>query len=151
AALAWNGLNLLSVIFNALGEHTLAGWRVWRENEIALVAALSPIPFGLIAAYRFYKATFMDIALKRGAALIVLFALAAIYGRLVAWPAGWVLGRLSNDFLLWFFYTTVCLCFSALSPPLRDQIYKLVDRRLFKRRDYSRLLDWFSERLQKAN
>ena len=43
------------------------------ESEIALVVALSPIPFGLIAAYRFYKATFMDIALKRGAALLVLF------------------------------------------------------------------------------
>src|SRR5262249_35422877 len=31
-----------------------------------------------------------------------------------------------------------------------DRIYRLVDRRLFKRRDYSRLLDWFSDRLQKA-
>ena len=37
AALAWNGLNLSSVIFSALGEHNLAGlarlsgWRMWRR------------------------------------------------------------------------------------------------------------------------
>ena len=154
AALAWNGLNLSSLIFNALGEHNLArlnGWRVWRESEIALVVALSPIPFGLIAAYRFYKATFMDIALKRGAALLVLFALTAVYGRLVALPASMALGRVSNDTLRGVFYTTVWLWLYALYPSLRDRIYRLVDRRLFKRRDYSRLLDWFGERLQKAN
>jgi signal transduction histidine kinase len=157
AALAWNGVNLSSVVFNAIGEHSLAGlakpsgWRMWRESEIALVVALSPIPFGLIAAYRFYKATFMDIALKRGAALLVLFALAAVYGRLVALPASLALGRVSNDTLRWVFYTTVWLWLYALYPPLRDRIYRLVDRRLFKRRDYSRLLDWFGERLQKAN
>ncbi len=163
AALAWNGLNLSSVIFNALGEHNMAwlsrlanlaklnGWRMWRESEIALIVALSPIPFGLIAAYRFYKATFMDIALKRGAALLVLFALAAVYGRLVALPASLALGRVSNDTLRWVFYTTVWLWLYAFYPPMRDRIYRLVDRRLFKRRDYSRLLDWFGERLQKAN
>src|SRR5262249_57978627 len=122
-----------------------------RQSEIALVVALSPIPFGLIAAYRFYKATFMDIALKRGVALIVLFALSAIYGKLVALPASFALSRVSNDTLRWVFYTTVWLWLYALYPPLRDQIYKQVDRRLFKRRDYSRLLDWFSDRLQKAN
>ena len=120
------------------------------ESEIALVVALSPIPFGLIAAYRFYKATFMDIALKRGAALIVLFALAAVYGRLVALPASLALGRVSNDTLRWFLHDRLAVALRAL-PPLRDRIYRLVDRRLFKRRDYSRLLDWFGERLQKAN
>jgi signal transduction histidine kinase len=160
AALAWNGLNLSSVVFGALGAHNLVGlaklaepggWRMWRESEIALVVALSPIPFGLIAAYRFYKGTFMDIALKRGAALLVLFALAAVYGRLVALPASLALGRVSNDTLRWVFYTTVWLWLYALYPPLRDRIYRLVDRRLFKRRDYSRLLDWFGERLQKAS
>jgi signal transduction histidine kinase len=157
AALAWNGLNLSSLIFDALGEHSLARlagldeWRMWRESEIALVLAFSPIPFGLIAAYRFYKATFMDIALKRGAALLVLFALTAVYGRLVALPASLALGRVSNDTLRGIFYTTVWLWLYALYPSLRDRIYRLVDRRLFKRRDYSRLLDWFGERLQKAN
>ena len=60
AAFAWNGLNLLSVIFNALGERALGGLRAWRQSEVALIAMLSPIPFGLIAAYRFYKATFMQ-------------------------------------------------------------------------------------------
>src|SRR5215813_2423069 len=151
AALAWHGLNLLSVIFNALGGRTFNGLLAWRQSEIALVVALSPIPFGLIAAYRFYKATFMDIALKRGVALIVLFALSAIYGKLVALPASLSLSRLSNDTLRWVFYTTVWLWLYALYPPLRDRIYRLVDRHLFKRRDYSRLLDWFGERLQKAN
>src|SRR5262249_26068275 len=124
AALAWNGLNLLSVIFNALGEQTLSGLRTWRQNEIALVVALSPIPFGLIAAYRFYKATFMDIALKRGVGLVVLSALWAIYGRLAALPASFALGGVSNDTLGWFFYPPVWLWFYAFSPPLRDQIYK---------------------------
>jgi signal transduction histidine kinase len=157
AALAWNGLNLSSLIFDALGEHDLArlagldGWRMWRESEVALVMAFSPIPFGLIAAYRFYKATFMDIALKRGAALLVLFALTAVYGRLVALPASLALWRVSNDTLRGVFYTTVWLWLYALYPSLRDRIYRLVDRRLFKRRDYSRLLDWFGERLQKSN
>ena len=85
------------------------------ESEIALVVALSPIPFGLIAAYRFYKATFMDIALKRGAALIVLFALAAVYRRLVALPASLALGRVSNDTLRWVF-TRPSGCGSTLPP-----------------------------------
>ncbi|HKC86390.1 MAG TPA: hypothetical protein VKG02_10475, partial [Blastocatellia bacterium] len=125
AALAWNGLNLSSLIFDALGEHNLArlarldGWRMWRESEIALVVAFSPIPFGLISAYRFYKATFMDIALKRGAALLVLFALTAVYGRLVALPASLALGRVSNDTLRGVFYTTVWLWLYALYPSLR--------------------------------
>src|SRR5215470_6110225 len=151
AALAWHGLNLLSVISIALGGRTFNGLGAWRQNEIALVVALSPIPFGLIAAYRFYKATFMDIALKRGVALIVLFALSAIYGKLVALPASFALSRVSNDTLRWVFFTTVWLWLYALYPPLRDQIYRLVDRHLFKRRDYSRLLDSFNGRLQAAN
>jgi signal transduction histidine kinase len=151
AAIAWNGSNLLSVIFNALGEPSLDGLRVWRRSEIGLIAVLSPIPFGLVAAYRFYKAAFMDIALKRGAALIVLFTLSAIYGKLVALPASLALVRVSNDTLRWIFYTTVWLWLYALYPPLRDQIYKLVDRHLFKRRDYSPLLDSFNERLRTAN
>ncbi|HEV2666229.1 MAG TPA: histidine kinase, partial [Blastocatellia bacterium] len=151
AAFAWNGLNLLSVIFNALGEPSLGGLRAWRQSEVALIAMQSPIPFGLIAAYRFYKATFMDIALKRGAALIVLLALSAIYGKLVALPASLALVRVPNDALRWIFYTTVWLWLYALYPPLRDRIYKLVDRHLFKRRDYSRLLDSFNERLQTVN
>jgi signal transduction histidine kinase len=148
AAGAWNGLNLFSVIFNALGEPSLGGLLALRRSEIALIAMLSPIPFGLIAAYRSYKATFMDIALKRGAALIALFALSAIYSKLVALPASLALVRVSNDTLRWAFYTTVWLWIYALYPPLRDRIYKLVDYHLFKRRDYSP--DSFNERLQAA-
>jgi hypothetical protein len=150
-AFAWNGLNLLSVIFIALGEPSPGGLPAWRQSAAALIAMLSPIPFGLIAAYRFYKATFMDIALKRGGALIVLLALSAIYGKLVALPASLALVRVSNDTLRWIFYTSVWLWLYALYPPLRDRIYKLVDRHMFKRRDYSRLLDGFNERLQTAN
>ena len=37
--------------------------------------ALAPILIGLFAAYRLYKATFMDILLKRGLALVALFVL----------------------------------------------------------------------------
>jgi len=151
AAFVWNGLNLLSVIFGALGEPSPGGLPAPRRTDVALIVMLSPIPFGLIAAYRFYKATFMDIALKRGAALIVLFALSAIYGKLVALPASLALSRVSNDTLRWVFYTTVWLWLYALYPPLRDRIYRLVDRHLFKRRDYSRLLDSFNGRLQAAN
>jgi signal transduction histidine kinase len=151
AAFAWNGLNLLSVVFIALGEQSPGGLPAWRQSAAALIAMLSPIPFGLIAAYRIYKATFMDIALKRGGALLVLFALSAIYGKLVALPASLALVRVSNDGLRWIFYTTVWLWLYALYPPLRDLIYKLVDRHMFKRRDYSRLLDGFNERLQTVN
>src|SRR5262249_9162767 len=129
---------------------SLKGLRMWKGSEIALIVTLSPIPFGLIAAYRFYKATFMDIALKRGVALLAMFALSVVYGRLVALPASLAFGRVSNNTLRWVFYTTVWLWLYAFYPPLRDRIYRLVDRRLFKRRDYSRLLDWFSDRLQKA-
>gem|GEM_PF-1536745 len=147
-ALLWNGLNLLSVIFNALGSRHLS--RLWfsRSSEIALIFALSPILFGLAAAYRFYKATFMDIVLKRGLALLTLFALSMIYGRLIAIPTALMLGRVSNDLLRWVFYTTIWIWLYAFYPTLRDQIYKLVDRHLFKRRDYSRLLDWFDEKLR---
>src|SRR5262249_30946410 len=140
AAFGWNGLNLLSVVFKALGSHRLGGLGSSRRSEIALALALSPILFGLAAAYRFYKATFMDIVLKRGLALLTLFALSMIYGRLIAIPVSFALGRVSNDLLRWVFYTTVWLWLYALYRPLRDRIYRLVDRYLFKRRDYSRLL-----------
>src|SRR5262249_56035601 len=88
---------------------------------------------------------------KGGGGLIGLLGLAAIYGKLVALPASLALSRVSNDTLRWVFYTTVWLWLYALYPPLRDRIYRLVDRHLFKRRDYSRLLDSFNGRVQAAN
>jgi two-component system LytT family sensor kinase len=58
--------------------------------------------------------------------------------------------RLPNETLRPICFTALWLALFALYPPLRDRIYSLVDRYLFKRRDYSRLLDWFIDRLRAA-
>lgn len=150
-ALGWNGLQFAAVVANALGAAWLAEWQRWRQSELALALALAPILLGLVAAYRFYKATFMDIVLKRGLALLTLFALSLLYGKLIEYPASLIYLRVSNETLRGVFFTTLWLWLYAAYPPLRDQIYKLVDRHLFKRRDYSRLLDWFAERWRGAN
>ncbi len=151
AALGWNGLQLAAVMTNALGLPWLAEWQHWRQSEIMLALSLSPIIVGLAAAYRFYKATFMDIVLKRGLALLAIFALSLLYGKLIEYPTRLLFLRVSNETLRGVFYTTLWLWLYAAYPPLRDQIYRLVDRHLFKRRDYSRLLDWFAERLRGAS
>ncbi len=151
AALGWNGLHLAALVINALGLPWLAEWQRWRRSELMLALALSPILVGLAAAYRFYKATFMDIVLKRGLALLAVFALSLLYGKLIEYPTRLLFMRVSNETLRSVFYTTLWLWLYAAYPPLRDLIYKLVDRHLFKRRDYSRLLDWFAERLRGAN
>lgn len=150
AAAIWNSLNLLLVILGAFRQPAASAWQLWQRNDLTLALTLLPIPFGLVAAYRLYPATFMDIVLKRGTALFTLFGLSLLYGRFVAVPANLALGKVSNESLRWIFYTTIWLWLYALYPSLRDLIYRLVDRHLFKRRNYSGLLDWFDERLRVA-
>jgi signal transduction histidine kinase len=153
AALLWNGLHLTLTIFEIAGMEQHALWQrmvAWLRHDLYLILALSPIPFGLIIAYRFYKATFMDIVLKRGAALLAIFILSMLYAQWVIAPLTLTILRLPNETLRSICFTALWLALFALYPPLRDRIYSLVDRYLFKRRDYSRLLDWFTDRLRAA-
>ena len=151
AALLWNGLNLTLVLCDIMGLELAAGWRqmlAWLQRDFYLILALSPIPFGLIIAYRFYKATFMDIVLKRGAALLAIFTISILYAQWITVPLMWKILRVPSETLRSILFTGMWLAIFALYPPLRDRIYGLVDRYLFKRRDYSRLLDWFTDRLR---
>jgi signal transduction histidine kinase len=153
AALLWTGVNLSLALMSATGISSTGGFErlaAWHRSDIYLILALSPIPFGLITAYRFYKAAFMDIALKRGAALVVIVALSIVYGRLLEVTAGFAFYQLSNSTLRLVFYTLMWLTVFSLYLPLRRRIYAAVDRYIFKRRDYSRLLDWFTDRLRSA-
>jgi signal transduction histidine kinase len=149
-ALLWNGLNLILVILSAVRADLAAPFEAmmgWSQHNLFLVAAISPIPFGLIAAYRFYQATFMDILLKRGAAVLVILGLLMIYAEVLEGPLVSAVFQVSKVTLRSVFLAGLWLGLFVLYPPLRNGIYRLVDRHLFKRRDYSQLLDWFHERL----
>lgn len=150
AALAWNGWQLAAVVAQAFGSAAVFAASGWSQSTSGLLLALTPILIGLFAAYRLYKATFMDILLKRGLALVALFVLALLYGKLIEAPAALVLQRVSNEALRGVLLTTLWLGVYAIFPALRDQLYRLVDRHLFKRRDYARLLDEFAERLREV-
>ncbi|MCI0485054.1 MAG: GAF domain-containing protein [Blastocatellia bacterium] len=150
-AMFWNAMNLVPAVNNIIGDgQTAAAWQFidWNRNALYLILSLSPIPFGLMIAYRFYKATFMDIVLKRGAALMAVFALSMVYARLVEYHTVMTTLRISVGTLRTIFFAGMWLWIYLLYPPLRDRIYALVDRYVFKRRDYSRLLDWFNDRLR---
>jgi signal transduction histidine kinase len=147
-ALLWNGLNFAFVTAQAMGAATESFSAGWRSNGWLLTLALSPIPFGIFAAYHFYRASFIDIVLKRGAALLVLLALSLPYAQLIE-------SRLLSPFLLMtnpvlrsIFLTAVWVGLIALYPSLRDYIYGLFDFYLFKRRSSARLLETLEERLQ---
>lgn len=150
-AFLWNGANLVIIVLHAMGgerghlpEGSIAG--TW--SGFSLMWALSPIPAGLIIAYRFYKATFMDIVLKRGAALFAIFLITLVYAELVEAPLSATLVLVPDRTLRSILFTGLWLGVLVLYPPLRDRIYRLVDRHLFKRHDYSQLLDWFNDRLR---
>jgi signal transduction histidine kinase len=143
-AFLWNVINFAFAVLSLAG----VGKIDWYKRDSYLLLALSPIPFGLIIAYRFYKATFMDIVLKRGAALIMVFALSIVYTLLVETPVRMAMAHISGETMRTIFFAGIWLWVYALYPPLRDRIHRAVDRYIFKRRDYSHLLDWFNERLR---
>jgi signal transduction histidine kinase/tetratricopeptide (TPR) repeat protein len=146
-ALLWNGVNLTLVTAEAIGAaQSLPPAGQWRDG-LLLAFSLSPIPFGIFAAYRFYKATFIDIVLKRGAALFVLLALGLPYAQLVEAQLLSPLLRMTNPALRSILLTAVWIGLIALYPALRDYIYGLFDRYLFKRRSRTLLLETLNERL----
>lgn len=151
AAFLWNGANMMMIVLHAVGGDTArppGGESIGTWSGFSLIWALSPIPAGLIIAYRFYKATFMDIVLKRGAALLAIFLITLAYAELVEAPLSATLILVPDRTLQLILFTGLWLGVLAFYPPLRDRIYQLVDRHLFKRRDYSQLLDWFNDRLR---
>ena len=150
AAFLWNIINLIAVVFSTVGlvkDPTLALFASSARHDLYLLCALSPIPFGLIIAYRAYKATFMDIVLKRGLSLLAVLLMSMIYTRLVKLPLFWTISQVPNDVLRSIYYSGIWLWVWALYPPMTVWINRAVDRYLFKRRDYSKLLDWFNGRL----
>ncbi len=150
AALAWNGANLWLTMAQALGVTRAQRLIVWHEHGGLLLLALLPIPFGLLAAYRFYQATFMDIALKRGVAAVLLLAATLAYAQLLESRVAVALLRVANPALREVFYAGAWLLLLACYAPLRDAVYRAVDRRVFRRRDYARVLDELNERLRGA-
>ncbi len=146
-ALAWNSVSLTLFVLNAAGR---SRHPAWSDKDIFLVLSLSTIPLGLFIAYRFHKAAFMDIALKRGAALLALLALSMVYAQLVTVPLRLTILQVQNPVLRSIFFNGIWLWVFLLYPTARDRIHRLVDRFVFKRRDYSNLLDWFGEKLRGA-
>ncbi|MEW6208656.1 MAG: histidine kinase [Acidobacteriota bacterium] len=146
-ALAWNFASLALLVLNAARQkrHT-----AWSDKDIFLILSLSTIPVGLFIAHRFYKAAFMDIALKRGAALLALLALSMVYAQLVTIPLRLTILQVQNPALRSIFFNGIWLWIFLLYPAARDRIHQMVDRFVFRRRDYSNLLDWFGERLRGA-
>lgn len=144
--LGWNGLNLWMVGRRALIASS--GQPMWLTRDWALLLALSPIPLGLLAAYRFYQAAFMDIALKRGAALLALIALALGYTQFIEGRLALQILRVPNSALQPVLFAAPWVAIFLLYLPLRNRIYKLVDRHLFRRREYAQLMAEFNERLR---
>ncbi|HMY75639.1 MAG TPA: histidine kinase, partial [Blastocatellia bacterium] len=144
--LGWNGWCLwLS------GRHALSAARAaspWLLRDWALVPALIPIPLGLFAAYKFYQAAFMDIALKRGAALLALIALAWGYAQFLEERLTLHILRLPNPTLQSVLFAAPWLAMLLVYLPLRSRIYRQIDHHLFKRRDSAQLLAEFNERLR---
>ncbi|HEX8638915.1 MAG TPA: histidine kinase [Pyrinomonadaceae bacterium] len=148
SALLWNGLNFALVTAEATGAVTESFSAEWRSSGWLLASALSPIPFGIFAAHRFYQATFIDIVLKRGAALLVLLALSLPYAQLIESRLLSPFLRMTNPALRSIFLTAVWIGLIAIYPSLRDYIYGLFDFYLFKRHSRARLLETLEERLQ---
>lgn len=148
AALIWNGLNLWLTARHALTSLASQPLPLWLARDLGLLLALAPILLGLLAAYRFYQAAFMDIALKRGAALLALLALALAYAKFIETPLTLAILRVPNPALQPFLFAGSWMALFLLYLPLRNWIYHLVDRRLFRRRDYTQLLGEFNESLR---
>ncbi|MDQ3012713.1 MAG: histidine kinase, partial [Acidobacteriota bacterium] len=149
-ALAWNGLNLWLVMRHALTTRVAQPLPLWLAHDFGLLLSLLPILLGLLAAYRFYQAAFMDIALKRGAALLALVALAFAYAKFIEGPLTLAVLRVPNPGLQPILFAGSWIALFLLYLPLRGWIYKLVDRHLFRRRDYTQSLAEFNERLRRV-
>ena len=140
---AWNAVNLLAISLASIeGVAPKALTNIIGDNhgELYLILALSPIPFGLFLAYRFHKAAFMDVILKRGAALLMLLALAVINAHIWADVVTFSSFKVMNSTLRPAIFIGIWLSLFMLYLPLRGKVYSLVDRYLLRRRDYSNLM-----------
>jgi signal transduction histidine kinase len=147
-AFCWNGANLMEAVLAAIDLNASGLLAHWHQHYLILL--LAPIPIGLAVVYFFYKATFMDLALKRGTALVAALLLSLIYAQLMSGLMRWIALRFSGDTLRWIFFAGMWLWIYALYPPLRGLIYRLFDRHLFKRCDQAQLLDQFNAQLRRA-
>jgi signal transduction histidine kinase len=147
-ALCWNGTNLVAAVSAAIDLNAPGLLAHWQQHYLILL--LAPIPVGLAVIYRFHKATFMDLALKRGTALLAALSLSLVYAHLMSGLMRWITLRFSGDTLRWVFFAGMWLWIYALYPPLRGVIYRLFDRHLFKRRGQVQLLDRFNAQLRRA-
>jgi len=146
-ALVWNAVNFVLVTAEAIGAAESFPITELSGNGFLLALALSPIPFGIFAAYRFYQATFIDIVLKRGAALLVLLALSLPYAQIIESRLLSPLLRMTNPALRSIFLTAVWIALIALYPGLRDYIYHFFDYYIFRRRSRASLLETLDKRL----
>ncbi|MGH9827690.1 MAG: histidine kinase, partial [Blastocatellia bacterium] len=150
--LLWNAVHLAAITiaaFGLTGPHSLVWLAALTRKDPYLVLALAPIPLGLLLAYRFHKATFMDLVLKKGGALLLILVLSVINARI--WGGLYVAGSYHlNSTLRPIVFTGVWLTVFALYFPLRRLFYRAVDRYLLKRRDYSQVTGSLNERLRSA-
>ncbi|HYL99540.1 MAG TPA: histidine kinase, partial [Blastocatellia bacterium] len=150
--LVWNAANLAGIVLVAVGaSHPQALIRLAAipRQDLYLIPALAPIPLGMLLAYRFHKATFMDIVLKHGGRLLIILALSVINARI--WGGLLVFGDYHlNSTIRPIVLTGTWLLVFALYLPLRRVLDRAVDRYLLKRRDYSRIVRSLNERLRGA-
>ncbi len=149
-AMVWNGMNLSLIARHALTAGASQALPWWLAHDFGLLLSLLPIVVGLLAAYHFYQAAFMDITLKRGAALLALVALAFVFAKFIEGPLTLAILRLPNAALQPVLFAGSWVALFLLYLPLRGWIYKQIDRRLFRRRDYTRTLVEFNERLRRV-
>jgi signal transduction histidine kinase len=151
-AFVWNGLNLLAILasLRPTMPKLLAQTVGSNHGGLYLVFALSPIPLGLLLAYKFHKATFMDVILKKGAALLIVLALAVINAYIWADLVTLSSFEVLNATLRPAIFTAIWLSLFALYLPLRGRVYALVDRYLLHRRDYSHLIESLTDRARSA-
>ncbi len=149
AGIVWNAANLTQVLLEAVGsgESGIALLEGRNQSVWFLAAAMAPIPFGTYAAYRFHKASFMDIVLKRGTAIAAISLIAAGYSQLVEAQLASTFLSVRNPAIQRILFNGIWVVVYLLYPVIRNRTGRLVDRHLFKRQDYSQLLDGFNDRL----
>lgn len=148
-ALMWNCANLLYITLTSLHARvpTVLTYVIGgSQGYLYLSLALLPIPLGLLMAYRFHKATFMDVILKKGAGLLILLVLAVVnayvWADLVTLTSFEVLSASIRPAI----FVGLWLSLFAIYLPLRGRVDALVDKYLLRRRDYSHLIESLSDR-----